>query len=786
MRPVKVEFQAFGPYAGKETVDFENLASEGLFLICGKTGIGKTMIIDAMTYALFGKSSGNGRDSFDAMRCTKADPKTPTVVSFEFEQNGDYYRFQRRFEKRTKNFSESQDVSVKDEDGVWKTLFEKATKDNIKKKAEEIIGLTYDQFRQVIVLPQGQFEKLLTSNSSEKEAILTTIFGVDKWQRIADRFYEEAVQRMNEITAVRDRILTGLEDENCESIDDLREKVREMKTELEDREREYADAGYEEKIGKLQEMLEVSGKLLELEANLEKRKNEEIKAIELLPQKEEILGDAQEKLAAHLGSAEEIEKLKEKKITFESRVDDYTSMDTAVSEHEALLKKRKTAEKAMKTAEGRLESSSKALIESESDYKRLSREHEQLMDRYIAGITGELARDLEDGQACPVCGSTDHPNKAKMADDSVSKDDVEDKKKEVDSAYRGVESATEVQKKAREEFDKKKGELDDLDSESKVSEARLGERKKNLIEGIENAEDLRDRIDSIREQITRYEKDRKTLEDSAKEAKEALSLAKEKLKTAKTEREDAEGSLKKARAELEDRQIPKPDEIRNSLDELRKAADEHSTGIGIMKTEVERLEEKEKSLSSESKGLDDRIRLAESNVAFGKKLRGDTGTGLQRYVLGIMFSSVVAEANKMLELVHGGRYRLFRTDDKGKGNKRGLELKVHDRYSDEHEGRFVGTMSGGEKFLAALALSIGMANVARKSGIGIDALFIDEGFGTLDEESIGDAMKVLSTIQRSNGLVGIISHMQILRDNISTKLIVEGGDEGSHITRQVG
>ena len=90
MRPVKVEFQAFGPYAGQEAVDFEAISSKGLFLICGKTGTGKTMILDAMTFALYGKSSGHGRDDFEAMRCTKADFETTTFVKFEFENNGQY------------------------------------------------------------------------------------------------------------------------------------------------------------------------------------------------------------------------------------------------------------------------------------------------------------------------------------------------------------------------------------------------------------------------------------------------------------------------------------------------------------------------------------------------------------------------------------------------------------------------------------------------------------------------------------------------------------------------
>lgn len=197
--------------------------------------------------------------------------------------------------------------------------------------------------------------------------------------------------------------------------------------------------------------------------------------------------------------------------------------------------------------------------------------------------------------------------------------------------------------------------------------------------------------------------------------------------------------------------------------------------------------EEAENLKKDAEGLDERLRIASEDVIFAKKLRGDSGTGIQRYVLGIMFSSVIAAANKMLEMVHGGRYRLFRSDDKAQGsNKRGLDLKVYDSHSEDSEGRFVSTLSGGEKFLASLALSIGMSTIAQKSGIKIEALFIDEGFGSLDEDSIGDAMSILSSIQEANGLVGIISHVQLLQDRIPTKLLVEQKGNGSHITQTIG
>ena len=160
--------------------------------------------------------------------------------------------------------------------------------------------------------------------------------------------------------------------------------------------------------------------------------------------------------------------------------------------------------------------------------------------------------------------------------------------------------------------------------------------------------------------------------------------------------------------------------------------------------------------------------------------------GLQRYVLGVLFASVIGEANRMLEKVHGGRYRLYRSDARGAGNKRGLELYIHDARAPEDEGRSVSTLSGGEKFLVSLALSIGLSSVAQRGGIRLGTLFIDEGFGSLDEQSIDDALDVLASIQRSSGMVGIISHVSVLYDTLPSKIEVRKSGQGSRIVQTIG
>ena len=170
----------------------------------------------------------------------------------------------------------------------------------------------------------------------------------------------------------------------------------------------------------------------------------------------------------------------------------------------------------------------------------------------------------------------------------------------------------------------------------------------------------------------------------------------------------------------------------------------------------------------------------DEDLEFANRLRGRSGVSLQRYVLGVMLTSVAAEANRLLAKVYSGRYQLYRTDEvAGSSRKSGLELEVYDSHTNAR--RSVTTLSGGEKFLVALSLAIGLSTVvqAQGSGIRLEAMFIDEGFGSLDREAVADALEVLQGIQRSSGVVGIISHVEQLTETIPTRIEITKGKQGS-------
>ena len=174
--------------------------------------------------------------------------------------------------------------------------------------------------------------------------------------------------------------------------------------------------------------------------------------------------------------------------------------------------------------------------------------------------------------------------------------------------------------------------------------------------------------------------------------------------------------------------------------------------------------------------------ISDQNADFARKLNSSTGLSLQRYVLGIMLTSITVAANQLLKTVRSGRYQLYRSyESSGSARKAGLELDVLDTANGEK--RSVTTLSGGEKFLLALSLAIGLSTVvqAQSGGTRLEAMFIDEGFGSLDSECINDAMGILQGIQKSHGLVGIISHVEKLSEIIPTRLEVETSASGNRI-----
>ena len=202
MKPLVVEMQAFGPFAGRQVIDFRLLGSKTFFLIHGPTGSGKTSILDAICFALFGDSSGGDRDGRQ-MRSHHADAETLTEVSFDFALGTDHFRVRRipdqvRAAKRgggtVQQLQKAELVKLDSVDGQERERAIATGWKVVTAAVEELLGFECGQFRQVIMLPQGKFFAFLKSNSQERETILQTLFGTEMYKRIEERLNRAAAE----------------------------------------------------------------------------------------------------------------------------------------------------------------------------------------------------------------------------------------------------------------------------------------------------------------------------------------------------------------------------------------------------------------------------------------------------------------------------------------------------------------------------------------------------------------------------------------------------------------
>ena len=179
MRPIRLVMSAFGPYAGKQEIDFDKLGVSGLYLITGDTGAGKTTIFDGIKYALYGEASGNNRDS-SMLRSKYADNDTPTTVELTFVNGNKQYTVKRnpeyeRKKARGNGFTkQSAGAELVLPDGRVET-----NKKVVDTKIEEILGVNDAQFSQIAMIAQGDFLKLLLADTKERQKILRNIFKTD-------------------------------------------------------------------------------------------------------------------------------------------------------------------------------------------------------------------------------------------------------------------------------------------------------------------------------------------------------------------------------------------------------------------------------------------------------------------------------------------------------------------------------------------------------------------------------------------------------------------------------
>ena len=892
MRPLRLVLQAFGPYLEKTQLDLSQFAESGLFLITGPTG-GKTSLLDAMCFALYGKSTG-GRRRFAEMRCGSAPQELPTLVELEFALQGERYRFSRsqytHINRNTKapELREShQCFRLEGED--W-ALLESKSDSAVSRRAEELLHLTCEQFSQVIVLPQGEFLRLLRASSSDKGEMLKTLFSAGVWRQVTDRFHQRERQLEDKARQTAALRASLLQQEEVESLGGLEEKAaslaqretalrQENKTlaqQLEQAERLLQSL---EQYTRLEEAAQEAGKSLaraqaawkELEGReiQPRHKREQAQALRqqavALAQESARLGEQKEELlraqaagkqaAATRKQLEEqrqaLAALGQQRETLSQRMEKGNAFckacEEAAARLPALLERRQALEKLSAAWEelARRKARQAAALEGLSIAEQAAAQKQLLLETVSLRLERQeallrqnaalqLAHTLEPGKPCPVCGALEHPSPAAGQETLLEPRQLESlrqeeksarqaqvkaaalaasRKAEADQAMEAVSQQEAAWKEAaasagdftREEAAAQLAQAAALAEKAKGEAARL-EAAKEKLRALEKERDAcQQRETALREKLSALEAQAQELERRAQEAQaacagldhsaleEAIQAkgraydAKEKAAQEEdAQRERVQAALSLAQQALEKanaqwQACPTPWEERPQLPQLRQRCQT------LRQESLSRREELGKAASArqalegalqEARRLEEELAALEGQLSrvarLSKSLSGSNPMKMPilQYVLSVMLEEVLGSANRFFATLSRGRYALRLKDGPATRGYGGLDLEVLDGAS--MLPRSIETLSGGEQFLASLSLAFGLSDVVQNhsGAVRLDSLFIDEGFGSLDGETLDTAMKALAMLQSGGRLIGIISHVSELKNRIPCRVEV--------------
>jgi len=800
MKPLKLVISAFGPFAGVETLDFTSLGKNGLYLVTGETGAGKTTIFDAISFALFGEASGQARDKYQMLRSDYVDEKAKTYVELEFSSGNNIYQIKRSIKKT------GQDVVLILSDGT--SLNGERV---VKSKIAEIVGLDRDQFGQIIMIAQNDFLRFLHSGTKERVEILRDIFrtgDLEKFQdalkarakmlsdelelcrRDFDRYGVDIYKREEYFTAWEAQIKIG-----AFSLNEIERKLGEfdkIKTELtgkiavaEELARKFIDldaaksalSEHNEKSGGIKLLTE---RRIRGEAALRKVKPFADKSIESRRQYE-LLNSELEKAKINAEKAfGELEKAKKilveiSEISENDGYDNQKLMKLSASQPEYRSIIHKLTE--LKKAQSDFEKLS-------SDYHSADAEYKYLNEAFLRSQAGILAKNLAEDEPCPVCGSTEHPNPAKLSDDSIS------------ITEETLKKAKYIADKTQNDRDKKSVECSSLKNDVETLKIRFINNAETTYktavtivserETRENAQSkLRDEsseayTDSLKNNGFADEKDYNNAIVSENELSEMIN----KISGHEKKGEQLSRDIERLESETSGKDKPHLDDMTDELNSVRIVSDELREKRDELKSRIEQTERAKTELKKSADIFAKLEKQYEAVRPLSEKANGNLK--FETYVQTAYFDRVLGAANQRLKVMSRNQYSLLRKKESGDGRKStGLEIDVFDFHTGKI--RSANSLSGGESFMASLALALGLSDVVQQSagGVRLDAMFIDEGFGSLDSETLELAVSTLSNMAGGSRVIGIISHVAELGERIDKQVRVEKTPAGSKIRLSV-
>lgn len=924
MKPLKLTMSAFGSYAGKNVIDFTG-QQQGIFLITGDTGAGKTTIFDAITYALYNQTSGGERNG-NMMRSQYAQPEAETYVELEFLYRGQTYRVRRNPDyKITKTLKNGRIREQKVPHSVELTLPDGTVfpekKNATDAKIIEILGLTADQFSQIVMIAQGDFLKLLYTKSDERKMIFSKLFRTDIYWKIQenlrrksmemderiqenDRAFEQEKSRIiplpeseelpldELVERLRERLKDALKEQNLRraNVEELNkkitkyeeinklfvslEKIRQTGKELEARQVES-----KERRQQIENALKADKVLVAEQQNLRQQQAVE-QSVQAIAKMEETLTNNQEMFETLKTQLQEVEAeqkreaadIQKKMLALEQSFPSYEALQNARSEEQQAKKVWEDLEKTSEESFHKKEAGIAALKEQQKQQEQVveqtkknweqtslsasesAKHYEHMYEAFLKEQAGILAENLSAGCPCPVCGSTVHPDPAKLSDHAVTELEVEQAKKtraaaeeKRDLAYAAFEAEKTEKQKLAQAVEKEEA---DFVLAQTIAKQQRKEAEQNYVSLQKTAEQIREKLvyPSLAEAKKQYAAMQKALEAAEQEIERKrqkvseLAEAMNTLKGQKLAEEENQKTAKKLAAKTE-KEYAKlleksgfvseetyhlailPERSRSKLEReekeyesqcLRQQSEQKLLEKQVsgktytdttelneqLKAEKQALKEAEKTYMElhtayendrsvlqncavyleKGKNLEseDQVIKSLSKTANGR-LSGSAKIDFETYIQRQYFKQIIHEANKRLLTMSNHQFILKLKEEANTGRKtnEGLDLSVYSLVTDSE--RDVKTLSGGESFLAALAMALGLSDIVERSAGAIhpDMMFIDEGFGSLDAQSRQQAIEVLAELAGDSRMVGIISHVTELKEQIDRKLVVSRTDKGS-------
>lgn len=768
MKPLQLTMRAFGAYADEQTIDFTLLGDKNFFLIHGPTGSGKTTILDAISFALYGSASGDLRES-KSLRSDYAPAEQKTEVDFTFKSGEHIYQVLRAPEQELKKQRGEGTRKVPAAAALFKLLSDgskdplAAKSDEVTKKVTEIIGFKAEQFRQIVLLPQGEFRRFLIAESKDRKAILETIFKTELYRRIETLLAERSSTIDNNYQTLKQQRQFILDSTECADSEQLDASIQLLLQRQKEETAALQTAAARLTAAKLQlqqaqqlhnaftEAAAAQAALLTLTeqrsaiaaikteaAQAEKAALlEEIynSALRAHKHNQECQTAAQNALQATLNTKNDLQEL-HRQLSEQLRQLDGQAVTTAADLNKAL------------------ELLNQRILQLHSEAAKLS------------GVTAELERlaaALADNEPCPVCGSLQHPHPATVS--AAQRADLQRQTQIISNQTRALQQLQQQYQQTQLQLAGCEATQKSSQTAAEAAMQEFSALRQHFKERLE-ASDFDSQAAFLA--AMRTEARRQQLQQTIAAYEQNLAAATDRLQRAQNA---IDGKTAPELTACQDAEQQADALYRQLTAQTAVTAKE----LADLQTAQLRLQELEKQMGALQEAYQTAASLAET-------ARGNNPSRLtfSAFVLQAILDDVLQAANLRLTSMSRGRYSLSRTGDVLDARREnGLNIEVTDSFTGV--ARPVKTLSGGELFLASLSLALGLSDIvqAYAGGIRLDTILVDEGFGTLDSEALDMAIRTLTDLQKGGRLVGIISHVSELRERITARLEVIPGQRGS-------